>query len=230
MDDEDAMMMQMLGLQTSKKCTASWLAASLDDTLRRLFHLSSLITRSSTRDKFVRAEVKCSLKMYESYDVQHVREKVNRASGRADESLVTRLGRANTRRRQVIRYSREHNAELSRLDPGEDQPSEQGHPKRGLNGISDKSSIGQSVLRSEITKQSAVPTKASTVGVVNPNAFDYGLDDARSCTTVATSIMDGQAFSGLKVPELTHYAKPGEHFICPLCQTVQRFNGQGAWR
>lgn len=230
MDDEDAMMMQLLGLQTSKKCTTSWLAASLDDTLRRLFHLSSLITKSSTRDKFVRAEAKCRLEMYERYDVQHVREKVDRASGRADEGLVTRLGKANTSRRQFLAYSREHNAELSRLDPDDDEPSDQGHAKRGFNGMSDKRSIGQSVLHSEITKQSAVPTKASTVGVVNPNAFDYGLDDARSCTTVATSIVDGQAFSGLKVPELAHYAKPGEHFICPLCQTAQRFNGQIAWR
>lgn len=230
MDDEDAVMMQLLGLQTSKKCTTSWLAASLDDTLRRLFHLSSLITKSSTRDKFVRAEVKCRLEMYERYDVQHVREKIDRAGGRADEGLVTRLGKANTSRRQFIAYSREHNAELSRLDPDDDQPSDQGYAKRGLHGKSDKSSVAKSILHSEITKQSAVPTKASTVGVMDPNAFDYGLDDARSCTTVATSIVDGQAFSGLKVPELALYTKPGEHFICPLCKTVQRFNGQTAWR
>ncbi|GAB7336154.1 hypothetical protein MBLNU13_g08932t2 [Cladosporium sp. NU13] len=209
MDDEDAMMMQLLGLQTSKKCTTSWLAASLDDTLRRLFHLSSLITKSSTRDKF------------------HVREKVKHASGRADEGLVTRLGKANTSRRQFIAYSHEHNAELSHLDPDHDQESDQRHAEHAM---SDKNSIGHSVLRSEITKQSAVPTKASTLGFLDPNAFDYGLDDARSCTTVATSIVDGQAFSGLKVPELAQYAEPGEHFICPLCQTVQRFNGQVAWR
>ena len=230
MSDEDAMMMQLLGLQTSKKCMASWLAASLDDALRRLFHLSSLITKSSTRDKFVRAKVKCRLEMYESYDVQHVREKVNYASGRADEGLVMRLGKANTSRRQFIAYSHEHNAELSRFDLEDKKSSDQDHAKRGHHGASDKSSVGQSARRSEMTKQSAVPTKASTVGFVDPNAFDYGLDDARSCTTVATSVVDGQAFSGLKVPELAHYAKPGEHFICPLCQTVQRFNGQIAWR
>lgn len=230
MDEEEAMMVQLLGLQTSKRCTTSYLAASIDDSLRRLFHLSSLITKSSTRDKFVRAEVKCRLGMYEDYDIQHVREKVKHASGRADEGLVTRLGKANTSRRQFIAYSHEHNAELSHLDPDDDKLSGQGHPKRGHNSTSDKSSIGRSVFRSEKTKQSAVPTKASTVGLVDPNAFDYGLDDARSCTTVATSIVDGQAFSGLKVPDLAHYAKPGEHFICPLCQTVQRFNGQVAWR
>lgn len=131
------MMLQLLGLKTSKKCTTSWLAASLDDTLRRLFHLSSLITKSSTRDKFVRAEVKCRLEMYERYDVQHVREKVKLASGRADEGLMKRLGKANTSRRQFIAYSREHDAELSRFDPDDDQPSNQDHPKRELNGMSD---------------------------------------------------------------------------------------------
>jgi len=168
--------------------------------------------------------------MYEQYDVQHVREKIRHASGRADESLVTRLGKANTSRRQFIVYSREHNAELSKANRDDYPSSEQGHTKRGHIGTSDKISVGQSVLRSEITKQSTAPTKASTVGFVNPDAFDYGLDDARSCTSVATSIVDGQTLGRLKVPELTQYAKPGEHFNCPLCQTVQRFNGQSAWR
>jgi hypothetical protein len=168
--------------------------------------------------------------MYERFDVQHVREKVNHASGRANEGLVMRLGKANTSRRQFLAYSREHNAELSGIDLYDDQSWDEGHTKREPNDTSEKRSIGQSVLRSEMTKQSAAPTKASTVGIVDPNAFDYGLDDARSCTTVATSIVDGKAFSGLKVPELAQYAKPGEHFICPLCQTIQRFNGQVAWR
>ena len=224
------MMMQLLGLQTSKSCTTSWLSASLDDTLRRLFHLSSLITKSSTRDKFVRAKVKCRLEMYERHDIQHVREKVKSAGGRADEALVTRLGKANTSRRQFIAYSREHVAELSRINQHPDVTLDQTLMKRVHNGTSGKSSVGPSISCSEMTKQSAVPTKASTLGIVDPKAFDYGLDDARSCTTVATSIVDGQALGGLKVPELMHYAKPGEHFICPLCQTVQRFNGQIAWR
>lgn len=224
------MMMQLLGLQTSRSCITSWLSASLDDTLRRLFHLSSLITKSSTRDKFARAELKCKLQMYEAYDIEHVREKVAHAGGQADEILLQRLGKANTSRRQFIAYSRKHNAELSHAAQERDMLSEQGLLERVYTNTDDRESNGQSVIRSEMTKKSAAPTKASTLGLVDPNAFDYGLDDARSCTTVATSIVDGRAFSGLKVPELAQYAKPGEHFICPLCQVVQHFNGQSAWR
>jgi hypothetical protein len=224
------MMMQLLGLQTSKSCINSWLSASLNDTLRRLFHLSSLITKSSTRDRFVRAKEKCRLAMYERHDIQHVREKVKYAGGRADEALVTRLGKANTSRRQFITYSREHIAELSRVDQHHDTSLVPNCTEPERYGTGGKSSVGPSVSRSETTKQSAVPTKASTVGMVDSKEFDYGLDDARSCSTIATSIVDGQALGGLKIPELVHYAKPGEHFICPLCQTVQRFNGQIAWR
>jgi hypothetical protein len=222
-------MLQMLGLQTSKSCTNSWLSASIDDSLRRLFHLSSLITKSTTRDKFARAESKCRLEMYESYDIQHIREKVTRAGGKADEGLFKRMGKANTSRRQFIAYAREHNAELSHPSQDENTLLDHGLAGRKYGASCDKGSIGRSIMQSEITKQSAVPTKASTIGPVNPNAFDFGADDARSCTTVATSIVDGQAFSGLKVPELSRYAKPGEHFLCPLCQTLQRFNGQLAW-
>jgi hypothetical protein len=230
MTEEDAMMMQLLGLQTSNSCTTSWLSASLDDTLRRLFHLSALITKSSTRDKFARAELKCRLQVYETYDIQHVCEKVAHAGGQADTILVKRLGKANTSRRQFILYSHKHNAELSHATQGEDDSPDQGLMKHGHNYVSDKRSNGQSVIRSEKTKASDAPTKASTIGPVNPNTFDHGFEDAQSYTTVATSIADGRAFSGLKVTELTHYAKPGEHFLCPLCQTMQRFIGQSAWR
>jgi hypothetical protein len=215
MDEEDAMMMQLLGLQTSRSCATSWLSASLDDTLRRLFHLSALISKSATRDKFARAEVKCRLEMYEAYDIQHVREKVAYAGGRANAVLVKRLGKANTSRRQFIAYSRKHTAEIN--DTAHIDASK-------------KSPYGPSVGPSERTKVTDALTKASTLGPINPNEFDHGLDDARSCTTVATSIVDGRAFSGLKVPELAQYAKPGVHFICPLCRTCQRFNGQSAWR
>lgn len=230
MDEEDAMMMQLLGLQTSKNCTASWLSASLDDTLRRLFHLSALISKSSARDKFARAGLKCRLEMYEAYDVRHVLEKVAHAGGRADGVLVRRLGKANTSRRQFIAYSSKHTAELNHTAQGEDYLLNQELVNPAHDDALRKSHDAQSVGPSERTKITDTQTKASTLGPVNPNEFDYGLDDARSCTTVATSIVDGKAFSGLRVPELTQYAKPGVHFICPLCQTYQRFNGQTAWR
>jgi hypothetical protein len=230
MDEEDAMMMQLLGLQTSRSCATSWLSASLDDTLRRLFHLSALISKSATRDKFARAEVKCRLEMYEAYDIQHVREKVAYAGGRANAVLVKRLGKANTSRRQFIAYSRKHTAELNDTAQREDHLPDQGLMKHGHIDASKKSPYGPSVGPSERTKVTDALTKASTLGPINPNEFDHGLDDARSCTTVATSIVDGRAFSGLKVPELAQYAKPGVHFICPLCRTCQRFNGQSAWR
>ena len=223
-------MMQLLGLQTSKSCTSSWLSASLDDTLRRLFHLSALISKSYTRDKFARAELKCRLEMYEAWDVRHVREKVACAGGRADVALVKRLGKANTSRRQFITYSRKHAAELNYNAQWGDCLPNQGLIELEHNDTLRKNPHDQSITQSEKTKKSAAPTKASTLGPIDPNEFDYGLDDARSCTTVATSIVDGAAFSGLKVPELAQYAKPGVHFICPLCRTYQCFSGQAAWR
>jgi hypothetical protein len=229
MTEDDAMMLQLLGLQTSKSCTTLWLSASLDHNLRRLFHLSSLITKSSTRDKFARAGLKCRLAFYEPYDIQHIQEKVAHARGQADNGLLKRLGKANTSRRQFLAYASAHNAELAGLGR-QGTTIYEDRATNGHHGPGDKCSVGQSVIQSEMTKQSAAPTKASTLGPVDLGACDHNLDDARSCTTMATSIVDGQAFSGLKVPELTHYAEPGEHFHCPICQTVQRFSGQTAWR
>jgi hypothetical protein len=224
------MMMQLLGLQTSNSCTASWLSASLDDALRRLFHLSSLITKSSTRDKFARAEVTCRLQAFEPFDIRHVHEKFVCSGGRVDTVLMERLGKANTRRRQFIAYSRKHADELGHFAQVEDISLDPDLTEKSQHTSSEVRSNGHFPNKSEKSKKSEAPTKASTIGPVNINAFDYGLDDARSCTTVATSIVDGKAFSGLKVPELTQYAKRGEHFRCVLCQANQCFNGQSAWR
>jgi hypothetical protein len=183
--------------------------------------------------------------MYEFYDISHVREKLkkNRSKTRgedgehdereafiqANEWLAKRLGRANTKRRQFIAYSC-HREALNK------HTSRDSMPPRKVNGdpasvpAQEHSSIGRSACYPDATKSSAAQTKATTIANVDPDAFDYGYDDARSCTTVATSVVDGQYFSGLQVPQLVDYTKFGEHFICPLCRTSQRFNGQKAWR
>jgi hypothetical protein len=241
--------MQLLGFETSSTCTASWLLASLEAIVRRLFTISSMIAKSTTRDKFARAEVNCRLQIYEFYDIAHVREKLKKTRAdnhkEAEEEeenglktgvqanlwLADRLGKANTKRRQFLAYSRSHREALSKTasnNTGFEKPDED---KESADiPVPDKDSAGKSACFSEGIKSSIARTKASTIADMDPNSFDYGCDDARSCTTVATSIMDDQAFSGLKVPLLSHYSEVGEHFICPMCQTSQRFNGQAAWR
>ncbi|KAM0715320.1 hypothetical protein Q7P37_008818 [Cladosporium fusiforme] len=229
-DEEDALVMQLLGCETSKTCTASWLRASLDNAIGRLFRISSLIAKATTRDKFARAESKCSLRVFEPYDIDHIQEKVKAASGKASAWLINRMGKANTKRRQFLTYSQQHREELSKDSIWSNEEAEE--EQCGSNGKSRcyEAHLERSTGLSEGTKISLAPTKASTVGQFDPGAFDYGLDDARSYTTVATSIVDGQAFTAMKVPGLEKFASPGEHFVCPLCQTVQRFNGQASWK
>jgi hypothetical protein len=221
--------------------------ASLEDTVRRLFLISSLIAKSTTRDKFARAEVTCrELQIYVSYDISHVQEKLKirnvhkeqkagqeghrNAECQENQWLAERLGRVNTKRRQFIAYSRSHRAALNKevnnngALPGKDIGYRPALP------ISENGSAGKSACFTEDVKSSIAQTKASTLADMDANVFDYGCDDARSTTTVAVSIMDDQAFSGLKVPPLAYYTELGEFFICPLCQTSQRFNGQEAWR
>lgn len=229
-NEEDALVLQLLDFETSKTCTTSWLHASLDNAVSRLFRISALIAKATTTDKFARAEIKYNLSMYEPYDIDHIREKVEAAKGLAPPWLISRLGKANTKRRHFLVYSREHREDLSNESAWMSAVSQ----KERYEPI-DKTPYFESLRelssgRSEGTKISVAPTKASTVGQIDPDAFDYGADDAQSFTTVATSVVDGQAFSALNVPALEKYASPGAHFVCPLCHTMQRFNGQKGWR
>lgn len=222
--------MQLLLCETSRTCTALWLRASLDNAVSRLFRISSLIAKATTRDKFARAEIKCNLAMYEPYDIGHINEKVKAASGKASAWLINRLGKANTKRRQFLAYSREHRKDLSNESAWKSAVAEKERYDPMIYKAPYQSLLEQSTCRSEDTKVSLAPTKASTVGKVDPNTFDYGLDDSRSYTTVATSIADGHGVSPLKVPDLDTYTTLGEHFECPLCYTIQRFNSKAAWR
>lgn len=206
---EDLLVLQLLGFKTSPSCKSTWMFVSVSEAIRRLFSISTLISKLTTRDRFARAEEKCKLQHYETFDVEHVREKLKQTPRLADRQwLGEKLGKANTKRRQYIAYCEGHRAEIA----------------------GDTFELGDHVEPPGSAKASLVPTKASTIGPPGNIGFDHGFDDTRSMTTVATSLAGAGNWTYLTVPDLSSYAEQGEHFKCPLCQTMQRFSGQIGWK
>lgn len=124
------------------------------------------------------------------------------------EWLTEKLGKANTKRRQYIAYCEGHRAELE----GDFTEREERTDTPGA------------------AEPSLMPTKASTIDLTGNVGTDDYFDDARSRTTVGTAITGAEDWTSLKVPLLSSYAEHGEHFKCPLCQTMQRFSGQSGWK
>lgn len=205
--EEYSIMMQMLVLQRSQDCTSAWLSASIDDNISRLFLHSSTIAKLTPTDGYARAELRCPLPMHEAYDIRHVLEKTSQAGGRADNRLIERMGRANTSRRQFIAYSRTHRSSLEspiviRAD---------------MDNLNDQHQA----------KQPSSPAH----GILEKADYDLNdMSDPVHTTTVATTLGDWGAFEGLRVPSLSYYASSDGLFVCPLCQCVEQFYTQSAWR
>ena len=85
------------------------LSQSASDIIANLYKLSIIIRNGNlSQDRFLKSS-KTDVSYYEPYDEQHVKNKFPEAS----EELVERLGRANTRRRQYLKYREQHHEKLS---------------------------------------------------------------------------------------------------------------------
>ncbi|KAK3639183.1 hypothetical protein LTR56_008774 [Elasticomyces elasticus] len=222
--DDEALMLELSDLATSRECKDSWLIASISDTIARLFKISTLLAKFTSTDRFAKAECARLPELDVRYDVAHMHDKF--AACQAEHWLLDRLGTANTKRRQTIIYCREHRERLAELPnirkettmilpvPGK-VPTVQTHHKL--------------TPKTQSSRTSVILTAASTLKPMHTIPIDDGFDDSRSFSTMATSLASSPRHT-LKVPGLADVGKVSQPFECPYCYTMQRFNGLLSWR
>lgn len=88
-----------------RKTGIHYLVSHVFEQIRSLYKFSALLRRPSVHEKYIRSALKDSYSScFVPWDQAHVRNKFPRAS----EVLVRRLGLANTRRRQQLKYWENH--------------------------------------------------------------------------------------------------------------------------
>lgn len=200
--DEDEVLRELDRFETSTQCTATAMLASIADQVRRLFKISALIAKATTRDRHALAEAKVDCSMFRPFDAAHVQAKF---SGRkVPPWMLERMTNATLKRRQYVLYTNQHHERIR--------------------------DHGQEPSAAALAKSVVARTKASTLGPVDLAAPDDDFDDLQSSVAGATTVDGGDGFSRLKVPDLALYTKASEHFSCPLCHTIRRFNGQLGWK
>lgn len=221
------MVLELAGFDTSEECKDSSLIASISDTISHLFRLSSRLAKSTTRDRWAKAQSAKLPKFDDTYDIAHALEKFASCQ---DHLVLFRLAQANVQRRQYILYCREHRDKLAAVSTrGAARQADVSLRALDCSRI-DGALPPERALQKGTSHTSAVQTTASTLGPVDLNAFDDGFDDSRSKSTLATSLGQSPTIDVLRVPELGSISVLGELFECPYCYTFQRFNGQTAWR
>jgi hypothetical protein len=150
---------------------------------------------------------------FEKFDIEHVCAKFPNAPA----YLTERLGAAISRRRQYLRYRKDHQERL----------------KQGLEQIElpqaiyehEETSVGQSE-RIESTVASSIPPAMRTSGpTIQVEKQDY-YEDVLSQTSYASSNNDP---AKLRPPPLPEQGYNGEPFECPLCCRLSSVSQTSAW-
>lgn len=179
--------------------------------------------RSTVRDRYARAEASQEDKFNDQFDVAYVHEKF--VLRKAEKWLLDRLGKAITKRRAFLRYARDHRERMT-----QEVVPDKSHPPQNVQVSQDVDGPARSVVKTQDAAHSLPQTKATTLTNVDHNFIDDGFDDTQSVYTKATTVSDGRSPDRLRVVRLRDIATLGEPFVCPYCHTMQKYNGQRAWK
>ncbi|KAK7722448.1 hypothetical protein SLS64_000985 [Diaporthe eres] len=83
----------------------------MNECMKALFRIGILVRREVTYDRFQRALQRSRFLFPKQFDTDYVEQKYPKLRNRGKE-LATRLGRANAKRRQFIKYGRDHRTRL----------------------------------------------------------------------------------------------------------------------
>lgn len=177
------------------------------ECLRSLFRIAVLVRQASPQDRFRRAMQHAELAFPDSFDIEHVEQKHPKIAHRQEARwLAQRLGSAIAKRRQFIKYCRDHKARL-----GADNEIE-----RGLDSRTELLSSKATMFLKE---------RYLDAELLSANAEE--VDDAVSLMTATTTF---DADNLLRLPRLVDLSLDGQPFECPICFTLQKFVHEKAWK
>ncbi|KAK3681014.1 hypothetical protein B0T22DRAFT_358411, partial [Podospora appendiculata] len=141
----------------------------------------------------------------DQFDISHVAERYPKLKREDSRWLCERLGRAITKRRQVLRYLHDH-----------------------------RSRAGKSMYTKVGSVSTGPSTKASTLDVARLALLEAGgldKEDTKSYVSASSSfLMTGSGDATLSLPSLAEVSKGEAIFECPLCFGIQTMSKDWEWR
>jgi hypothetical protein len=212
----------------------------ISSSITMLFKIAIIVRKSVKQDQFFKALQKAQAQepkeiFPDTYDTDYVRHKHPKLHENGLDSVAVRLGSAIAKRRQFIKFRREH---VGRLGANDHQKTDMEQPRR-------REPVKQqpdSQKASTKAPTEVISSKATTfLDQVHPFPLpamsefpavgtddDEDLGDAKSMKTATTAATTAQAV--LKLPRLGSMAEKNEEFLCPFCFGAHAFSGEKAWR
>jgi hypothetical protein len=182
---------------------------------------------------------KCSsidVSYFEDFDIQHVVDKFPLAT--KSDYLTQRLGKANTRRRQLLKYHERHHKKIaghriatySAPDPDSGEiavTADEGDPEH-LEISVDTATVITGTVQTETTVSTYIPRTAESNTVdIDLDEVDTQSEGAFSQTSYASSMGSTE---NLRVPDPPgEHALDGEPLQCPFCYSLVTIDNRLAW-
>jgi hypothetical protein len=202
----------------------SHICHKISEDISNLFKVSALIGKSIARDRYARAETASKERFDNQYDVAHVKAKFQQQ--KAPDWLLVRLGQAITKRRQYLKYVREHRSRID-YNPLQSRKLDLLASSSPVDPLQVKASPKAVTLAS---RPSQMPTLATTVLSNVLLNVEQTFEDDQSVTTANTTWLEDDPGQKLSVPLLTDYTMFGREFQCPFCPTTTKFSSQTSWK
>lgn len=206
---------------------------------------ATVLRRPAPRDRLQRSAA-IDVSHFEPFDIAHVREKVT-----ASDILIQRLGRANTRRRQLLKYHQQHHQKIARYvdidwnsfsaeaqqqNPGDGDHRDQFPEMMSAVFLSptgavdelDEFEFERKTVHTGLHSQTTVTTFKGVPDI--PDICDVESEAGASQTSYATSA--GDLNSRLRVPNPPNVSRAmnGEPFQCPYCFTIIKIRSLSSWK
>ena len=202
-----------------------------------LYKLSITIQNPAPKERLHRI-ASINVSYFKEWDIQHIDEKFCPAADsdfKVAEYLSERLGKANTRRRQLLRYYEAHHKKIAKHidDPSlkrVSEPTETPKPEPVAPAVKDENITiprPATVYTTTTDSQTTVPTiKVELTEIVQNEQSE----DQLSQTSFATSTNYKKMRIRVPAPPNEFAAFQGMPFECPYCYNITEIKGRQDWK
>jgi len=199
-------------------------STELEDCLKDISHsitclykFSIAIQNPAPRDRLERCS-KIDVSYFERFDIEHVGQKFPHAAG----YLRERLGNANTKRRQLLKYHEKHHETIVGTAS---QPEASG-------AVIDATDTKDADQADAARSNPVAPTMQTSVSTVreysSPDVTDTRSEGGFSQTSYASSANNPGTIH-VPLPPNAEQAFDGEPFLCPYCFSITSIDGKRSW-
>ncbi|RYP44264.1 hypothetical protein DL768_009268 [Monosporascus sp. mg162] len=211
----------------------------VSECIRGLLKISILIRKATPRDRFAKALRKRQDPYLDEFDIRYVEERHPKLRHPNAKWLSERFGRAITKRREFLRYCREHRDKIAgKVQTNDVTPEYPSRPKKNKKKDLENVAPGPPAPSVTNTKHGGAKTvwtkpstKASTLDVVQLAVLQETRDnDSRSYTSAASSVRLGSEEATFHLPSLRDVSKGDAVFECPLCCGIHSISRERSWK